>query len=396
MLALRLAVLITALLPFLVMAGEAPDPYKKIKKKHKDKNLLGLKSRYESYLTATPLTKGPWDANYIPSDCEYYGKKAGVDPEHMVVYNVTYNDCHSPWYMCFDSALKDHDGLLETFSRLPVHMRSWVKHLIAFHIDRRPRASKKKRQMATMDNGNMVLYGPVKEWLDIMLHQAGHALDQGGAYGEPLSGSEELATALERDRRLPSKLAKRNMFELVAENTILAVYFKAFGIDEIIEPIEPDPEEGEEEEEIPEDPEAAPGQEDPEPTPGEENPEPTPGEEDSEATPGGDDGKVQKRQKLKPNLNPLPKDAIKRLRFLRYQQDLLNVKGRVDGKSIFEKGGSCSRRVLPSSLNRLDAEDTGGDRDMPLYDVLSPGIEPITLAPAGMDGEYKCQYPEGK
>lgn len=350
MVAPRLAVLMAAFLPWLVMSQEEGpiDPYEEINHKSVHKHLRKLKPRFQEYLTFTNITWGTWDDDYIPEDCAYFAKRTGVAPKDMEVYNVTYADCPDPWFVCLHKDLEGHLGLIQSFGRLPIHMRSWVKHLIGFHASYRPWLIW-RRQYATQSDGNIVLWGPVKEWLDIMLHQAGHSLDLNGAYGQPLSSSQSWYNATETDRRVPSEQAKLNRFESVAENTLMAVYFKALGVEEFI-----DTPPGE----TPDDPHDI------------HRPPPTPGHKG------------------------LSRQDSWRFKFLLHQQDVLNNLGRPDrkGPSIFAKGGECTRRVLPSTFVRLEAIERGTCRRPPPEAVLSPGIEPIKLRPAGSHGQYECAY----
>lgn len=324
-------------------------------------DFLGTKHEILNYLPSTrDMTLSGWDERFIPEDCAYFAKNAGVQPSDMFVMNVTYGDCPDPWAMCFHNDFyKDTDtvtGLLRTFGKLPIHMRSWVKHIVAFPKEYRALPKGKKKVMASQNNGNILLYGPSQEWMEVLLHQTAHSLDLNGAFGGVLSNYQTWEAAIKADGRVASKLATKNVVENVAESTIMALLFQSLGVKDILGPPARLPIEDVEDEHW---------------------------------------------QKPHGHQKKLPKKVVLGWQELRHQQAMIrkaaNLGGEDKGKNLFDTEGTCTHRVVGSSLVRKEI-NVVGDQDntnLPQLDVvLSPGVRAINLSNAAIDTQYECHYRE--
>ncbi|KAL6237117.1 hypothetical protein BDW75DRAFT_238578 [Aspergillus navahoensis] len=158
-----------------------------------------------------------WASGYIPKDCQDLGSDEGYDASEFEVYEVTYDDCGDPWLFCRHKDVKiDIATAAETFSKLPVKIRDWVRQILLL-----PGADS-----AFAINGNVAFFGATGRNIDVMVHESAHGLDGFAAFGESFSSSDGFLAAYDADTHVPDNYARSSQAENVAQNTVVAVYNK--------------------------------------------------------------------------------------------------------------------------------------------------------------------------
>ncbi|KAL4928509.1 uncharacterized protein BDV17DRAFT_263605, partial [Aspergillus undulatus] len=123
--------------------------------------------------------------------------------------------CADPWLFCRHKEVEvPIETAAETFSKVPVRIRDWVRQVLLF-----PGGNS-----AFAINGNVAFIGTTSENIDVMLHEAGHGLDGFAAFGENLSESEGFLAAYDADTHVPDDYARTSQAENVAQNVVVAVY----------------------------------------------------------------------------------------------------------------------------------------------------------------------------
>ncbi|KAL4989483.1 hypothetical protein BDW68DRAFT_67172 [Aspergillus falconensis] len=158
-----------------------------------------------------------WASGYIPKDCQDLGSGEGYDASEFEVYEVTYDDCSDPWLFCRHRDVEvDIATAAETFSKLPVKVRDWVRQILLM-----PGANS-----AFAINGNVAFFGTTGSNVDVMIHESAHGLDGFAAFGESFSSSAGFLAAYNADTHVPDDYARSSQAENVAQNTVVAVYDK--------------------------------------------------------------------------------------------------------------------------------------------------------------------------
>ncbi|CBF89557.1 hypothetical protein AN0402.2 [Aspergillus nidulans FGSC A4] len=158
-----------------------------------------------------------WPSGYIPKDCQDLGSGEGYNASDFEVYEVTYDDCADPWLFCRHRDVEvDIATAAETFSKLPVKVRDWVRQILLM-----PGANS-----AFAINGNVAFFGTTGSNVDVMIHESAHGLDGFAAFGENLSSSDGFLAAYDADTHVPDNYARSSQAENVAQNTVVAVYDK--------------------------------------------------------------------------------------------------------------------------------------------------------------------------
>ncbi|KAL4999355.1 hypothetical protein BDV10DRAFT_57806 [Aspergillus recurvatus] len=158
-----------------------------------------------------------WASGYIPKDCQDLGSDEGYDASEFEVYEVTYDDCSDPWLFCRQKDVEvDITTAAETFSKLPVKIRDWVRQILLL-----PGADS-----AFAINGNVAFFGTTGSNIDVMIHESAHGLDGFAAFGESFSSSDGFLAAYNADTHVPDNYARSSQAENVAQNTVVAVYDK--------------------------------------------------------------------------------------------------------------------------------------------------------------------------
>ncbi|KAL3462369.1 hypothetical protein BJX64DRAFT_141726 [Aspergillus heterothallicus] len=161
---------------------------------------------------------GKWETGLMPADCKSIAESQGLDPTDFEVWDIFYDDCQDGWSFCRHKDSSDSfETLVDTFGRIPVRMRSWVRHILTIPGD----------NWAFNSNGNIAFSGTTSSNLDVALHETGHSLDLLGAYVDgALSSTQEWLDAYNADSNVPDEYARSNQVENVAQNTVVGIYDK--------------------------------------------------------------------------------------------------------------------------------------------------------------------------
>ncbi|KAL8957758.1 MAG: hypothetical protein Q9183_005975 [Haloplaca sp. 2 TL-2023] len=107
-------------------------------------------------------------------------------------------------------------NLVDTFGRLPVKTRQYVRHIITLPA---------KNGWAYNANGNIAFFGTPMTDLNVHLHEAAHSLDLQHAYKDkPLHSSSKWLSEYAQDSKVPDPYAQTNQIENVAQNTVITAY----------------------------------------------------------------------------------------------------------------------------------------------------------------------------
>ena len=107
--------------------------------------------------------------------------------------------------------------MIDLFGKVPVHMRQWVRHMIALPDPNGGHAYN--------SNGNIAMFNIIDGDVTVFIHETGHSLDLLGAYTDkPLSSSNYWLTQYADDSNVPDPYAQSNQVENVAQNTVVATF----------------------------------------------------------------------------------------------------------------------------------------------------------------------------
>ncbi|KAK6535478.1 hypothetical protein TWF694_001934 [Orbilia ellipsospora] len=167
----------------------------------------------------TQNTVVQWPAGSLPNSCAVQMAARGCAASHVQVYNVTYSDCDRPWVFCrCDYAPVPIGRTADVFGRLPVHMRSMVRHpMIVPNPDG-------QCCCASPDNGDLMVAGDCQ--IPTFAHEIGHLIDnRGDVYGEDFSSKPDFENALAADTCSISNYGNVNgRHEEFAEMSIAVLY----------------------------------------------------------------------------------------------------------------------------------------------------------------------------
>ncbi|KAF3920121.1 hypothetical protein AA313_de0202373 [Arthrobotrys entomopaga] len=169
-------------------------------------------------LTSSPLESiDAWGDGWIPQGCKDRFLARGLSPKDAKVYNIKYTDCDRAWTFCrHKDAQLSIEQMADFFGRMPVHMRSLVRHPIALPQDG-------CAAQAFIDVGDIVMYGGCAA-LSVWVHETGHQLDTQLKPLKPLSGTKEWKQNLSYDSCVPDSYANMNVVEDFAQIVVVAQF----------------------------------------------------------------------------------------------------------------------------------------------------------------------------
>ncbi|KAK6500860.1 hypothetical protein TWF506_003621 [Arthrobotrys conoides] len=140
-----------------------------------------------------PHTVVQWPAGSLPSSCAVQMASRGCQPNQVQVYNVTYEDCDRPWVFCRCESAPVHIGRsADIFGRMPVHMRSMVRHPM---IVPNPDGA---CCCAAPDDGDLMVAGDCP--IPTYAHEVGHLIDnRADVFGQDYSSKPAFVNALATD-----------------------------------------------------------------------------------------------------------------------------------------------------------------------------------------------------
>jgi len=142
--------------------------------------------------------------------------KVDITAKEVEAFNVTFDDCcDDAWVLCrHKDANLTRDDLIDLFARIPVRMRSYVRHILAV-----PAVN-----VTGYSWGNdIILSGPAV--LSTLVHEIGHNLDA-RAYNVSgrFSRTPLWLSQVENDTAVVNIYGNQDAYENHAEETVVAVY----------------------------------------------------------------------------------------------------------------------------------------------------------------------------
>ncbi|ETS03189.1 hypothetical protein M419DRAFT_62371, partial [Trichoderma reesei RUT C-30] len=180
--------------------------------------LASLGQGLMDHLAPTHSTWDDWGAGWIPQDCKSLVEGAGLSASDVIPFNIHYDDCAQTWTFCRhkDSPLSEIT-ILDIFGRLPVRMRSFVRHLVFI-----PGA-----KSAGSNGDNVLLRGDID--VTVFAHEIGHSLDSHAfdpSYGVPFSTGNVWISNYNLDSAVPDPYAQTSQQENFAQQTVISLYDK--------------------------------------------------------------------------------------------------------------------------------------------------------------------------
>ncbi|CAJ2505106.1 Uu.00g125000.m01.CDS01 [Anthostomella pinea] len=95
---------------------------------------LSIAAKLESELTATKTvanSSSTWSSSTIPEAFQTEAANYGFNGDDMEAFDVQLEDCSEKWTFCRhqQASIQKHK-IIELFSKLPLGMRNYVKHLV--------------------------------------------------------------------------------------------------------------------------------------------------------------------------------------------------------------------------------------------------------------------------
>ncbi|KAL7940949.1 hypothetical protein V8C42DRAFT_200998 [Trichoderma barbatum] len=180
--------------------------------------LASLGQGLMSHLAPTHSTWDDWGAGWIPQDCKSMAQGAKVNPNDVTPFNIHYDDCGQTWTFCRhkDSPLSEID-ILDIFGRLPVRMRSFVRHMLFIGGNK----------SAGSSGDNVLMVGAVD--VTVFIHEIGHSLDSHAfdpSFGVPFSTGNVWTSNYNQDSAVPDPYAQTSQQENFAQHVVISVFDK--------------------------------------------------------------------------------------------------------------------------------------------------------------------------
>ncbi|EPS39631.1 hypothetical protein H072_6563 [Dactylellina haptotyla CBS 200.50] len=190
---------------------------------------LGLSPVFDqgffSGTASPPYTVQQWAPGKAPQACVNELAWNNCISGRAVVYNITYNDCNKPWVMCrCENADLSINQMANFFGRMPVHLRSVVRHVMATHQD-----GCSAYAITGPDDGDIVMQGNCNTQ-SVWLHETGHQLDARGlGTGVGFSTSQIFTDALWNDTCVADDYGNTAPWEEFAQMTVVSQSHAIYG-----------------------------------------------------------------------------------------------------------------------------------------------------------------------
>ncbi|KAL8685096.1 MAG: hypothetical protein Q9218_007980 [Villophora microphyllina] len=180
-------------------------------------DLDNLKQGFINNLGIIHSTQTPFQAGSIPSNCKTLVQREGFNAADIQVVTVQYDDCSAPWILCYHKSSNGPlSDLVNTFSRVPVRTRQYVRHVVSLPAT---------YGHAYNSGGDVVMFGDTINNINVYIHESAHSLDLLGAYKDkPLSSSQKWLSEYAQDADVPDPYSQTNQIENVAQNTVVTTY----------------------------------------------------------------------------------------------------------------------------------------------------------------------------
>ncbi|KAM7201975.1 hypothetical protein V8F33_002982 [Rhypophila sp. PSN 637] len=173
-----------------------------------------------------------WVHGYVPRACvtELESRGGSYSAKDLWVFNVNYTDCDTPWVFCNHrlSGMSD-SHMAEQFGRLPVKMRSHVRHVMGL-----PRGLNDPGcAYCEPLEGDIVFLGVpnIPGTFFTWVHEVAHSIDAITIWRDrEFSATEEWSTAVDKDSAVPTNYARTKQVENFAENFVVALHVRIGGV----------------------------------------------------------------------------------------------------------------------------------------------------------------------
>ncbi|KAI1408250.1 hypothetical protein F5Y13DRAFT_194531 [Hypoxylon sp. FL1857] len=84
----------------------------------------------QEHLPSTPWHITQWNQSMLPLGCQRVAHQYNTSVTQLEIFEVKYDDCSQPWVMCRHVDAKvDANTMAQTFGKIPLGMREYVKNL---------------------------------------------------------------------------------------------------------------------------------------------------------------------------------------------------------------------------------------------------------------------------
>ncbi|KAL7620913.1 hypothetical protein AAE478_008223 [Parahypoxylon ruwenzoriense] len=180
----------------------------------------------QEHLPLTQSTIHFWTDGRIPADCKNNAEIHGYNATEFDVLEVTYRDCTQPWIMCrLKTAKTDSTAMADTFGKMPLGMREFVKHVIIMDVDR-------IKPSAAYSTGDTIVAADEYFKLYILTHEISHSIDSHATVpgvtppegGGGLSVSKAWMDLFNHDTAAVTRYARSSWPENLAESGVVALF----------------------------------------------------------------------------------------------------------------------------------------------------------------------------
>ncbi|KAL5339728.1 hypothetical protein BJX70DRAFT_397440 [Aspergillus crustosus] len=171
-------------------------------------------------LPSTVFSFTQWEWGTLPARCKSVADNRGINAYDINVYEVTYDDCDTPWVFCrHHDAQVSLDQMIDNFGRLPVRLRDMVRTQIAVPSDG-------TGAYAYSDLGDIVYTGNMGRLIRIWIHEIGHVIDRTEGVDHDYSSTDAWLNEYNQDSYVCDKYGQSNNAENFAEETLVALFDK--------------------------------------------------------------------------------------------------------------------------------------------------------------------------
>ncbi|KAL0253211.1 hypothetical protein SLS55_010183 [Diplodia seriata] len=168
-------------------------------------------------LPLTSYTLNQWAPGWIPADCKAMIEGQNMSATEMTVWSVTYADCVDPWVMCqHPSAELNLTAMIDLFGRLPVKMRSMIRHLAAI-----------PGNAWAYNSGDNLLFSGTTGRISVFAHEVGHSMDYHGYFNDTrgqFSLSSLWLDNFEKDSGVADYYANTDQGENHSQEVVVALF----------------------------------------------------------------------------------------------------------------------------------------------------------------------------
>ncbi|OJD32605.1 conidiation-specific protein (con-13) protein [Diplodia corticola] len=112
-----------------------------------------------------------WAPGWIPQDCKDIVEGQNLSASDVTIWNVNYTDCSSPWVICtHKDAPLTQTVVADLFGKIPVKMRSTIRHLI----------SVPGPGIGAFNAGDNIMFSGANDHISVFVHEVGHSVDTHG------------------------------------------------------------------------------------------------------------------------------------------------------------------------------------------------------------------------